>query len=246
VEDAVKKPEVVRLTDFKGYDFPYAFSPDSKQILFSAGTKNDSVFVMNRNGSGITRLTDPDMDAGSPTYTPDGEQIMFDSYEENSIGGLYVMDADGSNPTSITDHSVIKEAFGPSISPDGAHVVFLAYPVDDDDDRELFVSDLQGGNIVPLTTTNFSEGYPTFSPDGDLIAYVAARAVWTVRPDGTHNEVAVDGNLEGFGWAPSGDRMAVVMKNVGTDIGVATLGESPHRITKGGVKEESPAWTVKR
>jgi TolB protein len=126
VKDDVKKPKVVRLTNFKGYDFPYAFSPDSKQILFSAGTRHDSVYVMNRNGSDVTRLTDPDMDAGSPTYTPDGEQIMFDSYEGNLTGGVYVMDADGSNLTSITDRSVFTWAYGPSMSPDGKHIAFLA------------------------------------------------------------------------------------------------------------------------
>jgi Tol biopolymer transport system component len=249
VKDAAKKPKVVRLTDMKGYDFPWAFSPDSERILFTA---DDGVFEMERNGTGITRLTDPDMDADSAAYTPDGERIVFDSYEGNLTGGLYVMDADGSNLTSITDRSVFKLAYGPSMSPDGTQIAFLADLVSEaGDDRELFVSDLQGGNIVRLTSNTLDEGYPAFSPDGDLIAYVAGgqRLVWTVRPDGTHNEVAVETgafNLESFGWAPSGDRLAVEMKHVGSDIGTAALGGTPHRITKGGVKEESPAWAVKR
>ena len=251
VEDAVKKPKVVRLTNFKGYDFPWAFSPDSKRILFTAGNKEDSIYVMRRDGTHVTRLTDPDVVPGadSPTYTPDGKRIVFDSYEGNLTGGLYVMDADGSNLTSITDRSVFKFAYGPSMSPDGTQVAFLADLVSEpDEDPELFISDLQGGNVVRLTTNTSDDGYPYFSPSGDLVAYLADRVVRTVQPDGTDNEVAVDCgcSLESFAWAPSGDRMAVEMKNVGSDIGTAALGESPHRITQGGVKEEFPAWAVKR
>src|SRR5687768_9480712 len=98
-------------------------------------------------------------------------------------GGIYVMDRDGSNPTLViettpqgTDFSL---AFAPIVSPDGTRILFFAY-LPDERDRELFVSDLEGGNIVRLTTDEFEDQTPAgFSASENLIAYASRGQIWT-------------------------------------------------------------------
>ena len=88
-----------------------AWSPDGRQIAFASardrygetiyddGTEpNSEVYVMNADGSNQRRLTRNKADDGSPTWTPDGRSIAFDSGRppsENFNHHVWVMRADG-------------------------------------------------------------------------------------------------------------------------------------------------------
>ena len=66
------------------------------------------IFTMNANGTGVTRLTSvsgPDFD---PTWSSDGEKIVFSSGRNGGANlEIYVMAANGSNQTRLTNHSAI-------------------------------------------------------------------------------------------------------------------------------------------
>ncbi len=106
------------------------WSPDSRQIAFESNraepgppttASNTDIYKMNRDGSGVTRLTTnagtPGI-AGSandnlPQFSPDGTKIVFDSgrNRESVPAGtaqpnpteVYTMNADGSGQTRITN-----------------------------------------------------------------------------------------------------------------------------------------------
>jgi dipeptidyl aminopeptidase/acylaminoacyl peptidase len=61
---------------------------------------------------------------GESAYSPDGTRIVFVS-DRDGDGDVYVMNADGSDVTQLTD-TPLHEQF-PSWSPDGTHVAFYAY-----------------------------------------------------------------------------------------------------------------------
>jgi Tol biopolymer transport system component len=251
VKDGVKSPKPVRLSKLEGIERPSAFSPDSKWIAFSANdpSADSSVYVVRRNGRELTKLTDRRTpDAENPTFTPDGKRILFNSVLGKGGGGIYLMDADGSDLTLVIDQDTFTLVLNPSFSPDGTQILFFAFPPDEDD-RELFVSDRQGGNIVRLSSDE-SERETTagFSPDGELIAYAFGPEIWTVRPDGT-DHVAIDRGdyqLEPAAWAPSSSRLVFEMKQSdvrGSEIGTAAPGGSPEPITDtDGITEELPIW----
>ena len=61
---------------------------------------------MNSNGTGQTRLTNNPAWDTAPAWSPDGTKILFTSLRDDPMSpALYVMNADGSNPTRVTSGS---------------------------------------------------------------------------------------------------------------------------------------------
>ena len=127
------------ITDRIYFEYP-DWSPDGKRIAFMSqvpeGTDNYEVFVINADGSGLRRLTTSPGSDGWPAWSPDGTKIAFSSQRDDcgyaasmtclstgDIGPyqtLYVMNADGSGQTRLTD------TFGQfaTWSPDGRYILF--------------------------------------------------------------------------------------------------------------------------
>ena len=92
-----------------------AWSPDGTRIAFATEPAVDpdyyDVFVINLDGSGLTRLTQPvaNFKAANyrPAWSPDGTRIVFwSTRDDNSFGALYVMNADGSGVVKVTRDDV--------------------------------------------------------------------------------------------------------------------------------------------
>ena len=93
-----------------------AWSPDGSRIAFvSSETGNVDIYLMNPDGSNITRVTFNEAIDWFPTWSPDGSRIAFASDRDGPSGEIYVMDADGSNVTRLTFSE--KPAFAPAWSP---------------------------------------------------------------------------------------------------------------------------------
>jgi len=64
------------------------------------------IYVMNADVTAQTRLTNNPAPDTTPAWSPDGTKIIFTSTRDNPMSpSLYVMNADGSNPTRITTGS---------------------------------------------------------------------------------------------------------------------------------------------
>jgi Tol biopolymer transport system component len=90
--------------DCFGLAFQPAWSPIAEQIAFvSNDSRNDEIWVINRDGSDAHQLTRDDHNWWDkhPSWSPDGSKIVFWSNRTGNFQ-IWVMNADGSNLYSLS------------------------------------------------------------------------------------------------------------------------------------------------
>jgi TolB protein len=106
---------------------------------------NHQIYLMNTDGSEIRRLTfHPDNDR-SPSFSPDGGQILFVS-DRDGNDEIYLTNADGSEPRNLT-HSQ-NDDYSPSWSSDGTRIAFVS---EHTGNPNIFVMTADGTQSASLT-----------------------------------------------------------------------------------------------
>src|SRR5215218_7557348 len=137
-------------------------SPDGKIVYVKQGTEPsdncdlqsgcDDLWVMDADGTNQTNHTNtPDTNEGQPAWSPDGTKIAFtgpgDLNEDRSggLGDVYVMDADGTNKTNLTD-TPNRSDYQPSWAPSGAQLTFVREVPGQiiSEQQDIFVIDADG------------------------------------------------------------------------------------------------------
>lgn len=96
----------LRLSNATGDARP-RYSPNGSKIVFQSARDGQSeIYVMNSDGTGLTRLTNNPAADTAPAWSPDGTKILFTSFRDDpSNPALYLMNADGSSQTRLTTGS---------------------------------------------------------------------------------------------------------------------------------------------
>ena len=81
---------------------------------------------------------------------------------------IFVMNADGSNRTQLTNNSV-TDGF-PRWSPDGAKIIFASGDVADETSVELFVMNADGSNRTRLTNNSVLDWFADWQPSSGRIS----------------------------------------------------------------------------
>jgi len=150
---------------------------------------------------------------GTPSWSPDGSRLAFYS-ERDGNAEIYVMNADGSDPTRLTDDPA-NESY-PAFSPDGQRVSFDS---DRDGNFEIYTMNPDGSDVRRLTYNDAVDASAAWSPDGSRIAWMSDRSgrfeVWLMNADGSEQrqftgagETASEGTHWFPQWSPDGTRMA--------------------------------------
>jgi Tol biopolymer transport system component len=125
---------------------------------------------MNPNGTNQIRLTSNGFVDSSPTWSPDGKLIGFRSNRTGICCTLWVMNGDGSNQRLLVN----LDGDSPVWSPNGTMIAFGA-DVNRNGTSQIFLANADGTNIAQLTNVGAPNFDPTWSPDGNSIAFVSRR-----------------------------------------------------------------------
>jgi Tol biopolymer transport system component len=156
------------------------WSPDGKHIAFDIFFDDgqaifSAIMVMRANGTEVKQLSFVNDDYG-PAWSPDGRQIAFVSHDRAlDKRTLYVMQADGSNPTPLTDG--LSFASPVTWSPDGKLLAFEGFCTEGQrrgNRIEFFViaPDGSGKRTLAAPWGLYDQKWiGRWSPDGRLIIY---------------------------------------------------------------------------
>ncbi|MYA62584.1 MAG: hypothetical protein F4X94_08445, partial [Dehalococcoidia bacterium] len=213
--------------------------PSSGRIAFSSNRDgNYEIYVMNTDGSGLTRITnDSSVDDSHPSWSPDGQRIAFES-----DGEIYVMDANRSAPARLTD---LRSASRPSWSPDGRRISFRSNQ--GGDDWDIYVMNADGSDITRLTHQHEDESHPSWSSDGQRIAFESEGEIYVMNADGSDITLLTDDSGDDIrpSWSPDGQRIAFTSyREWNWDVYVMNAdGTNIIRLTNDPGNDHLPSWS---
>lgn len=189
---------VDRLTNRLGVSTAPEYSPDQERIVFSRGSPNSGrqqIFLMDSNGDDAGNI--PGMEGWDPTWSPDGNHVLFASDRDGSIQLYSVTLRDGALHR-ITNLPAIRGRS--DWSPDGQFIVTYSGEAWH---RELYIMNADGSNVRQLTPSGGNSQGPSFSPDGKWVVFTAyfdrygddhGCEIYIIRVDGTDLRRLTDNN----------------------------------------------------
>ncbi|TPK99911.1 Tol-Pal system protein TolB [Mesorhizobium sp. B2-4-16] len=155
--------------NFPGMTFAPRFSPDGQKVIMSLlrDDGNSNIFAMDLRSRSTTRLTDSTAIDTSPSYSPDGSQIVFTSDRGGGSGRsqIYVMGADGSNPHRISFGDGVYST--PVWSPRGD---LIAFTKQSGGEFQIGVMKTDGSG-ERILSSGFQQEGPTWAPNGRVLMF---------------------------------------------------------------------------
>jgi Tol biopolymer transport system component len=189
------------------------------------------IFIMHADGSGQVNLTDSPEPKAAPTWSPQGDRIVF-RVSQDGQDNLAVTNLNGI-VTPLTDGG-----YSPSWSPDGEHIAFVSRRnAEQWPDVSLVTAD--GSLHHRITRTPAAETRPRWSPNGHHIAFStgAHGSVYVIDADGTNQQKLGDGDTPT--WSPDSTQLAFTSTEPGVGIQVVDV-TGALRYTIAGI---TPHWS---
>ncbi|MCB2214188.1 serine/threonine-protein kinase [bacterium] len=185
---------------------------DEMLAFVSERSGQPQIWMMDIGEDAPTQLTDVVDGACQPSWSPDGEQVVFTSpcarkrarYPGSS---LYILDVPSGELTPLP--SSLEGDFDPAWSPDGDWIAYTSLINGQMQLMKLSTADLT--TVVQLSDGSYDDFDPAWSPDGERLAFIRIRSVgqvWLMDADGSDTvQFTLSGAIDNSNpaWYPRDD-----------------------------------------
>jgi Tol biopolymer transport system component len=199
------------------------WSPDGKTVAFGSfvgqldaeGKGEAELFLMDSDGNNVRQITDRPGTDLPPSWLPDSSRIVWSGTtvpsdpSQTATSVLFMMDVASGQITELGEGS------DPVWSPDGRHIAFVLAEKPPpgvlrlQTNLDIYTFNVETGERTQLTQDRASDEWPTWSPDGQRIAFVSTRdnaqgEIYVMNADGSDIRRLTDNDLAEamLAWAP--------------------------------------------
>lgn len=202
--------------------------------------------ILSYDGSQSWALTRDRSIALSPSWSPDGQNIVFCSFRGGADAELYVADLGKRRIRKLLTRSGTDAA--PAWSPKGDLIAFAA---SSGPRTKLYVVKPDGSSLRRLTSGWAIDTSPSWSPTGHELVFMSDRSgspqIYRMNSDGTNlRRLTKEGRYNADpAWSPEGDRIIYLRRAAGgfQIRSMDTLGEVDVPLTDELGDHLDPAWS---
>lgn len=151
----------------------------TKIVFTGRGLGGTDIYLMDVKSKSVTRITQSEFIEYTPTFTPDGETIIYSQgYPGNGVSQLVKYSLKSATTIVLTPLTVYQD-IRPSVSSDGKQLVFArgteAYHevIKKIYNYDVYVLNLDNLHIRRLTSNAYADVKPVFSPDNKSLFFTA-------------------------------------------------------------------------
>jgi TolB protein len=218
---------------------------ETNLLFISTRSKNREVYRIDFDGENMQRLTNDRSITLSPSWSPDGKQILYTGYRDNNPD-LFIVGSNGGAPKPISVFAGLN--LGGKWAPDGNKI---ALTLSKDGNSEIYLLEPNTKNYQRLTRNSWSDVSPSWSPDGSRIAFTSDASgtpqVYIMDSSGANiRRLTFVGNYSTSpAWSPKGDRIAFAAIGREGRFDIYTInidGSNTKALTSSG-NNEDPTWS---
>ncbi len=181
----------------------------------------------------------------SPTWSPDGREVAYVSFETQKAV-VWIQEVATGRRRAIANFRGSNSA--PAFAPDGNS---LAATLSRDGGSQIYLMDRNGGNLRRLTTSSSIDTEPAFSPDGKSIFFVSDRGggpqIYRMPASGGSAQRVTFAGAYNVSPAisPDGRKLAYISRQGGGAMRLTLMdlaGDAPPRALSDGSNDERPSF----